>query len=228
MRRYLPLLLLLTLPFLLGTKGCGTADCAKLRELLELAKASGNAEAVATLEKAIEAGSCPLPEPTPPPTTPPEPDPTPTPSPGPTPTPEPGPTPVPEPTPEPTPAPTPAPGCSIDGEPGALLPDHRPALGAEVNAAMHALRPDCDVGGRCVLPEGRLAWQALVVQELRRRGICAGQHAPDTDEIAVATSATAPREGGHIYAGPADGPGTVVWFPQASRPAYAAPAVEPP
>ena len=44
----------------------------------------------------------------------------------------------------------------------------------------------------------------------------------------MATSATAPREGGHIYAGPADGPGTVVWFPQASRPAYAAPAVEPP
>ena len=182
MRRYLPLLLLLILPFLLGAKECPIS----------------------------------LPSPTP------------MPSPGPTPTPEPTPTPVPEPTPEPTPAPTPTPGCSIDGEPGALLPAHQPALGAEVNAAMHAIRPDCDVGGRCVLTEGRLAWQALVIGELRRRGICAGQHAPSTDEIAVATSVTAPREGGHIYAGPADGPGTVVWFPQATRPAWAAPDSPPP
>lgn len=125
--------------------------------------------------------------------------------------------------------PPPATGCSIDGEPGPLLPDYRPTLGAEVNAAMATLRPDCPVGGRCVLEESRQAWQARVIAELRRRGVCAGQHAPDTDEIAAATSTTAPREGWHVYVGPEDGPGTVLWSPQAARPAYAAaPAVPPP
>ncbi len=235
-RALLVFVVLLALPFLLGAKGCGGADCAQLRQLLELAKVSGTAIAIEAAEQAIaQAGGCPVPAPTP------SPEPTPTPEPTPIPTPPPGPaptpTPSPQPTPEPTPTPTPAPGCSIDGEPGALLPDHRPALGAEVNAAMHALRPDCEVGGRCVLTEGRLEWQARVVDELRRRGICAGQHTPVTDEIAAATSATAPREGGHVYNGPANGPGTVVWFQAlpggvvrqeppyvgAARPAYAAP-----
>lgn len=124
--------------------------------------------------------------------------------------------------------PPPAAGCSIDGEPGPELPAHRPALGGEVNAAMTALRPDCAPGSRCVLQEGRQEWQARVVAELRRRGLCAGQHAPGTDEVAAATSATAPREGWHVYAGPAGGPGTAVWSPGAARPAYAAPGTPPP
>ena len=124
--------------------------------------------------------------------------------------------------------PPPAGGCSIDGEPGPALPDHRPTLGPEINAAMAALRPDCDPGGRCVLEESRQSWQARVIAELRRRGLCAGQHEPSTDEIAAATSATSPREGWHVYAGPWDGPGTVVWSPQAARLAYAAPSSPPP
>jgi len=119
--------------------------------------------------------------------------------------------------------PTPSEGCSIDGEPGPLLPGYKPQLGAEVNAAMTALRPDCEPGSRCVLSDGRQAWQAKVVAEMRRRGRCAGQHTPTTDEIAAATSISAPREGWHVYAGPADGPGTVVWSPGAATPAYAAP-----
>ena len=81
MRRYL--LLLFTLPFLLGAKGCGQPNCKDLRQILELAKASGTATAIEVAEQAITAaGGCPLPEPTP--------------------------TPVPSPTPEPAPTPTPA------------------------------------------------------------------------------------------------------------------------
>jgi len=143
------------------------------------------------------------------------------------PAPTPTPTPAPTPPPAPTPVPPPAAGCSIDGEPGPLIPGYRDVLGPEVNAAMHVLRPDCDPGGRCVLEEGRQSWQARVIAELRRRGVCAGQHEPGTDEVAVATSATAPREGWHIFAGD-DTSGTIVWSPQAARPAYAAPDAIPP
>ena len=121
----------------------------------------------------------------------------------------------------------PVPACSIDGEPGAPLPAHQPELGDQVNAAMVALRPECPVGSRCVLPEGRQAWQALVVAELRRRGLCAGQHNTGTDEIAVASSPTAPREGWHVYAGAEDGPGTVVWSPGAARLAWSVPVTAP-
>ena len=127
-------------------------------------------------------------------------------------------------------APTPPPpsgGCSIDGEPGPMIVGYKPALGSEVNAAMTALT-GCDPGSRCVLQEGRQAWQARVIAELRRMGRCAGQHTPTTDEIAAATSATAPREGWHVYAGPSEGPGTVVWSPGAATPAYAAPEAPPP
>jgi hypothetical protein len=128
-----------------------------------------------------------------------------------------------------TPPPTGEP-CSINGEPGPEIPGYRPVLGGEVNAAM-AARTGCSPGSRCVVQAGRQAWQAEVVTEMIRRGRCAGQHAPTTDEIAVATSVTAPREGWHIYAGPDGGPGTVVWSPGAARPAYSAPngpPVEPP
>lgn len=127
----------------------------------------------------------------------------------------------------PTPSPPPG-GCSIDGEPGPEIPGYRPALGGEVNAAMTTLRPDCAPGSRCVLAEGRQEWQARVVAELRRRGLCAGQHSPTTDEVAAAASVTAPREGWHVYAGPDAGPGTVVWSPGAARPTYAAPEGPPP
>jgi hypothetical protein len=54
----------------------------------------------------------------------------------------------------------------------------------------------------------RKQWQAAVIAELRKAGLCAGEHEPGvTDEIAVSTSATAPREGWHIFAGDdSDGP----------------------
>ena len=168
--------------------------------------------------------ACPAPAPTPTPS----PTVAPTPTPLPTATPTPAPTPVPTPTPTPVPTPTPLAGCSINGEPGPEIPGYRPGLGSQVNAAMESLRPDCSPGSRCVLREGRQAWQAQVVAELRRRGRCAGQHAPETDEIAVSTGLAAPREGWHVYAGPDTGPGTVVWSPGAARPTYAAPGGPPP
>jgi len=127
----------------------------------------------------------------------------------------------------PTPPEPPA-GCSIDGEPGPEIPGYRPALGGQVNDAMTSLRPECAAGSRCVVPASRQAWQARVVLELRRRGLCAGQHTPETDEIAVSTGIAAPREGWHVYAGPGAGPGTVVWSPGAARPAYEAPGGTPP
>ena len=115
-------------------------------------------------------------------------------------------------------------GCSIDGEPGDAIPGYVPALGTQVNQAMLTLHPECSIGGRCVLEEGRQEWQALVIAKLKTTwSLCAGQHNRGTDEIAVATSSTTPREGWHVYAGPEQGPGTIVWSPQAARGAYAAP-----
>lgn len=116
-------------------------------------------------------------------------------------------------------------GCSIDGEPGLELAGHVQVHGAAVNDALRAVTGQD--GGRIVVGEGRQAFQARVIAELRRRGLCAGQHAADTDEIAVASSPTSPREGFHVYAGPAAGPGTVVLSPQADRGAYAAPTSSP-
>jgi len=91
MRRYLPLLLLLILPYLLGAKACGGADCKQLTALLELAKQSGNPDAIAAAGWALaEAGCSIVVEPTPAPPTPPAPTPdpahtTPTPTPAPAP-----------------------------------------------------------------------------------------------------------------------------------------------
>ncbi len=177
----------------------------------------------------------PWPTPTPSPTPTATPAPTPTPTPPPT---TPPPTPSPIPTPVPTPTQPPPAGCSIDGPPGAPLANYRNVLGAEVNAAMAALRPDCQVGGTCLLGDEPLqAWMRRVAVELRRRGLCAGQHEPGvTDELAVATTAAAPREGWHVAAGN-DSPGpvppggvrrTVVWAPGAARGAYAVPAAPSP
>jgi hypothetical protein len=228
----------------------GCKDCEQLQLALVAARASGNAAAIEEVEKQIAKAGCSLPE-EPPPT--PKPDPTPPPvnclthptcpagqhC-------EQGVGCVPDPLPDPEPItcqpgeipvivdgevrrcdPAPAEGCSIDGEPGAIIPGYAHALGAEVNAAMAALRPDCPVGGRCVLTESRLEWQALVIAELRRRGICAGQHAPTTDEIAVAVSSVGVREGWHVYAEGLNVPGTIVWAPHAARPVYAAPSSAP-
>ena len=122
----------------------------------------------------------------------------------------------------------PAPGgCSIDGLPGPKLETADATLGGQVNAAILAVY-GCS-GGRCVVQDGRQVAQAKIVAELRRAGVCAGQHEPGvTDEIAVSTSTTATRESYHVYAGPPEGPGTLVLSPQAVRPSYAAPGSSPP
>lgn len=125
------------------------------------------------------------------------------------------------------PTPPPPAGCVLAGQPGAPIPDYVPQLGATVNAVMAVLRPDCEVGGRCVLTEGRQEWQAKVEARLRAAGLCAGQHEAGTDEMAVARALDTPWEGWHVYAGPDTGPGTVVWSPQAARGAYAAPGPPP-
>lgn len=138
-------------------------------------------------------------------------------------------------------------GCSIDGEPGPPIPDHRASLGEAVNAAIRRLRPDCEVGGTCLLfDRTRACWQRDVIAELKKASLCAGEHDPGvTDEIAVATSATAAREGYKVFSGDdsdngnSDGqecvspvsPGgarrTVQWYPNAYRGAYSAPATPP-
>lgn len=135
-----------------------------------------------------------------------------------------GPRPTPTP-PSPTPDPTSTPACSIDGQPGEVL-DEQATLGAAVNAAIFAVY-GCD-GGRCVVQDGRQEAQRKIIERLRQVGLCAGQHEPGvTDEISVSTSTTAVRESYHVYAGPLEGPGTLVLSPQAVRPAYAAPGTIP-
>lgn len=124
------------------------------------------------------------------------------------------------------PTPPPSQGCSIDGLPGPVL-EPQGTLGAQVNAAILAVY-GCS-GGRCVVQDGRQVAQRKIIDQLKRQGVCAGQHEPGvTDEIAVSTSATAVRESYHVYAGPFEGPGTLVLSPQAIRPAYAAPSSTPP
>jgi len=238
MRRHLPLLpILLALPFLFGAKGCGDpADCALLRAQLELAKASGNVEAItAVQDRIIAAGGCPVPvePPHPPPTPPPEKH-----------------EPVCAPPdlvtgcwhqppgeewqfiPAPAPEPTPTPGCSIDGPVGALLPKMT-ILGEEVNKAILAAY-GCD-GGRCVVNDSRFAVQRKIIEQLKKQGLCAGQHDPGTgpddygtDEIAVSRSTSDVREGYHIAEGPARGPITLLLSPQAARPAYLPAGAPPP
>jgi hypothetical protein len=83
-----------------------------------------------------------------------------------------------------------------------------------------------------VIKERPQAFQAAVEIQLRAMGLCAGQHGPGTDEIAVASKAGSPWEGYHIYAGAGwddpEGDGTIVWAPQARRPVYKAPGATPP
>jgi hypothetical protein len=108
---------------------------------------------------------------------------------------------------------------------------------ALVNEVMAGLT-GCDVGSSCPHGEGigdsgAQKWMNRVIYELRKRGVCAGQHVAGseelkrrksaltvlgTDEIAVAVGVCeGPWEGGHIAN---FGGGKVVWYPGASRPSW--------
>ncbi len=176
-----------------GTTAAASPACAAaeaIRDVLE--------------DRAAQQGlSCPAPEP--PPTLPPSPPPStlpPTPGPG------------------PTPGPTPGPACVLAGEPAVVAEGHQPTLREAVLDALERLRPDCERGGTCLLgDETQQGFQARVEAELRAAALCAGQHGPGTDEIAVAASAAAPWEGYDVFTGsdnegpvPPDGARrTVVW-----------------
>jgi hypothetical protein len=96
----------------------------------------------------------------------------------------------------------------------------------------------CSIGSDCRL--GNTTSQQFfraVIDGLRSRGICAGQHEPRfTDEIAVGANRSSKREGYHVFGGDdSDGPvppgGTirkVVWSPGAARPSYYGNAEPPP
>lgn len=192
MRRYLPLLLVL-----LALHGVGCKDCERLLEAKDLA-CSVEPGGPACRASTLAASACPV---TPPTTTPPAT--------------------LPPVTPPPTtlpPPPSPAPGCVLALGPADQLepvPGHVQQLGDLVNAVMAAIT-GCEVGSDCLL-KGKTAqsWQAEVEAALRQHQVCAGQHAPDTDEIAVSRD---PRDPGgdvweafHVAAGSPETRLTVVW-----------------
>jgi len=129
------------------------------------------------------------------------------------------PTPTPTPVPTPTPSPTPAPLCVIDfatldlveGGPASAELDDAIKL-AEINAHPEG----CD-SGRCVLNMSRPQWHNEVCQELRVAGLCCGY--TDADEITVGRSNQPGTRvvNAHVFVGPGEGPGTVLWPPQARR-----------
>jgi hypothetical protein len=89
---------------------------------------------------------------------------------------------------------------------------------------MITLRPDCSVGGTCLLGDmTQQEWQAAVEAKLRELGVCAGQHTPHTDEVAAAAKVTDPWEGYHVFVGddssgpvpPGGARRTVKWAPAA-------------
>ena len=139
------------------------------------------------------------------------------------------------PCPTPGPTPTPGAGCTLAGEPS--VASAQPAtLGGQVNQAMRNLRPGCEIGGTCLLGDTtQQEWQAQVEAELRRMGLCAGQHTPKTDEVAVAMVPTDPWQGYHIFAGddsngpvpPGGARRTVKWHPQAFTGSWMPPSVTP-
>ena len=146
------------------------------------------------------------------------------------------PCPTPTPGPVPTPTPTPGQGCVLTGEPSVPASSQPNTLGDRVNLAMKALRPECEIGGTCLL--GNLTqqeWQAQVEAELRKGGLCAGQHTPATDELAVAGKSSDPWQGFHVFAGddssgpvpPGQPRRTVKWSPQAYTGAWMPPSVTP-
>jgi hypothetical protein len=102
---------------------------------------------------------------------------------------------------------------------------------------MKLLRPNCEIGGTCLLGDmTQQEWQAQVNAKLREAGLCAGQHTPTTDEIAVAVQAKDNWQGFHIFAGDdSNGPvppgkprRTVRWSPQAYTGAWFPPSSTPP
>jgi len=125
---------------------------------------------------------------------------------------------------EPPPATT-----NCDGDPGAITGQTTSVHGTAVNEVMRDLT-GCSIGSDCRL--GNTTSQQFfraVVDGLRTRGLCAGQHEPmQTDEIAVSSNRSAIREGYHVFGGDdSNGPvppgGTVrkvVWSPGAARPSY--------
>jgi hypothetical protein len=135
-------------------------------------------------------------------------------------------------------APPPTPGATnCDGEPGALTGQTTNAYGNAVNDVMQKLT-GCPIGSDCRLGETLPQdFFRSVIDGLRARGICAGQHAPNvTDEIAVSADPSSVREGYHVFAG-YDGPNPVppgsvarrvVWSPGAARPSYYGNAEAPP
>ncbi len=148
----------------------------------------------------------------------------------------PSPKPTPTTTPTPTPQPTPVTTCILAGEPSTPAPDQTNTLGAQVNAAMLALRPDCSVGGTCLLGDTtQQEWQAAVVGKLREMGYCAGQHTATTDEIAVAILPTDSWQGFHVFVGDDSGgpvpPGgarrTLKWSPAAFAGSWLPPGTGP-
>jgi hypothetical protein len=125
----------------------------------------------------------------------------------------------------------------LAGEPSTAAPGQANTLGDKVNLAMKALRPNCEIGGTCLLGDmTQQQWQAQVNAKLREAGLCAGQHSPGTDEIAVAPKPTDNWQGFHVFAGdtssgpvpPGGARRTVVWSPQAWRGAWLPPTTPPP
>ena len=136
--------------------------------------------------------------------------------------------PVPPPNNNPPPMPLPT-GCVL-GTPGLQMDAPVTSLGPRVNAVLSRLS-GCSVGSRCILIVTGQQWQAHVEQALRDEGLCAGQHEPRTDEIAVSTHSGGIMEAYKVFAGddsdgplpPGGVPRTVVWFPGGARVAYLPP-----
>lgn len=133
--------------------------------------------------------------------------------------------------------PPPGQGCVIAESPTQQSPQTN-TLGVKVNEAMRLLKPECEVGGTCLINEyTSQSWQSAVNAELRKMGLCAGQHEPGvSDEIATAPAYSQPWQGFHVFAGddsstvPAP-PGTrrtVVWSPQSFRGSWLPPGTQPP
>ncbi len=118
---------------------------------------------------------------------------------------------------EPPPVPQ---GCILAGVPTQEAVGHAATLQRLVFQALVTLRPDCETGGTCLLgDETQQVFQARVEAQLRKQGLCAGQHGPGTDEIAVAAVPGDPWEGYDVFTGDdSEGPvpsgqprRTVVW-----------------
>jgi hypothetical protein len=93
-----------------------------------------------------------------------------------------------------------------------------PGFTAEINAALKTLT-GCEVNSDCRVPWGDQAFFAAVAAELRKQGLCAGQHDEGaTDEIAVGAR-PGEVEGHHVYN---YGGGRVAWAPGSYRDTWVA------